>query len=146
MVLASTTVEEMEKNGGKQAKDLWIRSTTIDEEAKRYPEIFSQGVALDEFGSTMSKLKRYFRPSYKGFLGLDDKGVCFVDRYGYSDEERTRTHFLKKRANKKNAELASEKRKFPLIISLNTGSVSTSPLASNGIPAAFEPAIGLPLN
>lgn len=116
MVLASTTVEEMEKNGGKQAKDLWNRSTTLDSDAKRFPEIFSQGVALDEFGSTMSKLKRYFRPSYKGFLGLDDKGVCFVDRYGNSDEERTKSYFLKKRANKKGAELASEKRKFPLTI------------------------------
>jgi hypothetical protein len=116
MVLGTTTVEEMEKAGGKQAKDLWLRCTTLDEEAKLNPKIFPMGKAVDELGYTNSKLKRYFRPSFKGFLGLDSKGKCFVDRYGYSDEERTKEYFLKKRANKKGAELASEKRKFPLEI------------------------------
>ncbi len=116
MILATTTVEEMEKAGGKQAKNLWLRCTTLDIEAKLHPSIFPQGTALDDLGFTNSKLKRYFKPSYKGFLGLDENGVCFVDRYGYSDEERTKKFFLKKRANKKGAELASEKRKFPIEI------------------------------
>lgn len=116
MVLGTTTVEEMDKSGGKQAKDLWIRSTTLDSDAKLNPKIFKDGKALDETGQTMSKMKRYLRPSYKGFLGYDIDGVPFVDRYGYSNEEKTKEYFLKKRKNKKGAELASEKRKFPLCI------------------------------
>lgn len=117
MVLGTTTVEEMEKAGGKQAKELWRRCTTLDEEAKLDSNLFPTGKALDEFGFTQSKMKRYLRPSYKGFLGTDIDGECLVDRYGNSREEKAKEYFLKRRKNKKGPELASEKRKFPLEIS-----------------------------
>lgn len=117
MVLGTTTIEEMEKAGGKQAKELWIRCTTIDSEASSLRNIFPTGKALDEFGFTQSKMKRYFRSSTYGYLGIDIDGECLVDRYGYSRIEKAREYFLKRRANKKGAELASEKRKFPLEIS-----------------------------
>ncbi len=116
MVLGTTTVEEQEKAGGKQAKDLWIRCTTIDAEASSLPDIFPTRKALDEFGFTQSKMKRYFRSSNYGYLGSDINGKCLVDRYGYSRIEDATEHFLKRRKSKKGAELSSEKRKFPLKI------------------------------
>ena len=116
IILASTTVEEMEKKGGKQAKDLWIRSTTIDNEARRYPEIFAKGTALNQSGFTVSKLKRYFRPSYYGYLGDDGKGTFFVDRYGYSRTELAKAHLIAERENRQGADLAALKRKFPIVV------------------------------
>lgn len=119
MVIATTTVEEMEKSGGDQAQKLWIQSTTLDVEAKLYPKIFAEGKALSDEGLTTSKLKRWFRPAFKGYLGKngkDDKAVMLVDRYGYSNEELGREYFVKRRANLKGAKLASEKRKFPITI------------------------------
>lgn len=119
MVLGTTTVEEMEKAGGKQAKDLYLRCTTLDLEAKLNTDIYPDGKALDEFGFTNAKLKRYLKPSYKGFLGKNGKeanAVMLVDRYGYSNEELGQEYFNKRRANLKGAALSSERRKFPTCI------------------------------
>lgn len=116
IVLATTTVEEMEKSGGDQAKRLWIQSSTLDSDARLNPEVFKAGNALDENGFTMSKLHRYFKRSSYGFFGRDEKGVPFLNRHGYSDEERARAYFERKRKNKVGVILNSEKRKFPLEI------------------------------
>jgi hypothetical protein len=115
-ILGTTTVEEMEKKGGKQAQDLWNRSTILDSEAANLPHVYKNKKALDENGFTLSGLYRYFKPSYMGLWGSDTDSVPFIDRYGYSQVDRAKAYLERRRSNKSGADLASEKRKYPLVI------------------------------
>ena len=115
-ILGTTTIEEMEKRGGKQAKDLWERSTTLDENAVMLPQVYKNKKARDDNGFTLSGLYRYFKPSYMGLWGSDTDAVPFIDRYGYSQIDKAKAYLERRRSNKSGADLSSEKRKYPLII------------------------------
>lgn len=98
-LLATTTVEEMEKKGGKECKEVWDNSDINDK---------------NELGQTNSRLYRYFKPADYGLRGEDTDGVPFIDEYGYTDRERSRGYLLKRRENLSQKALAAEVRKYPL--------------------------------
>jgi len=115
-ILGTTTIEEMEKRGGRQAKELWDKSTILNSESSQLPNIYGKNKALDENGFTMSGLHRYFKPSYRGMWGKDIDGQNFIDRWGYSQEDKAKAYLERRRSGKKGADLSSEKRKYPLVI------------------------------
>ena len=99
-ILATSTVEELEKKGGKFCKIVWDRS---DPNKDLLPN-----------GQTQSGLLRYFKPSEYGYRGEDEKGVPFIDEYGYSDVKRTGEYFDKMLAALKTREdKNSFRRKYP---------------------------------
>jgi len=98
-LLATTTVEEMEKKGGKECKDVWDNSDLTKKNA---------------LGQTNSKLYRYFKPADYGLRGKDENGVPFIDKYGYTDRKRAKAFLMKRRENLTGRALAAEKRKYPL--------------------------------
>ena len=98
-ILATTTVEEMEKKGGKQCKEIWDNS---DPNKK------------NSIGQTNTGLYRYFKPADYGLRGVDENGVPFMDKYGYTDRIRARSYIMKKRENLSSKALAAEVRKYPL--------------------------------
>lgn len=100
-ILATTTVEEMEKKGGRNCKKVWNRS----DPSKR-----------DGNGFTSNGMYRLFKPSDYGYLEIMD-GNIFVDEYGYSNREKAYNFFINRRKILKGADLNSEKRKFPLQVS-----------------------------
>ncbi len=111
--LYSTTVEEMEKKGGKNALMLWNDSD---------PE----HAAKDALGQTVSNMRRYFKPGYEGMEGRHPiTRQPFIDRYGFDvlgpDGFPIAKHYLEQRREKLiNAKdwnkLASEKRKYPFTV------------------------------
>lgn len=101
-ILLTSTVEEMEKKGGKECKVIWDNSD--------YHE--KNGI-----GQTNTGIYRYFKPAYYGLRGEDEHGVPFMDKYGYSDVERTKSYLLKRRANLTGSALAAECRKYPFTVS-----------------------------
>lgn len=111
--LYSTTVEEMEKKGGKNALKLWNDSD---------PE----KAINDPLGQTVSNLRRYFKPGYEGMEGKHPiTRKPFIDRYGFDvlgpDGMPIAKEYLDQRREKyirdKNWNgLASEKRKYPFNI------------------------------
>lgn len=115
-IIGTTTVEEMEKKGGRQAKDLWDRSTVLDTEACSMPQIYKTKKARDENGFTLSGLYRHFKPSYMGLWGTDTDKTPFIDRYGYSQVDRAKAYLERRRSNKTGADLSSEKRKYPIVV------------------------------
>lgn len=100
-IIATTTVEEMEKKGGRNAKKVWNRA----DPSKR-----------DANGSTNNGLYRLFKPADYGYIEVIN-GEIFVDEYGNSLREKTKTFFMNRRKSLKGADLNSEKRKFPLNVS-----------------------------
>lgn len=100
-ILCTTTVEEMEKKGGKECKLIWDNSDFHDKNA---------------IGQTNTGLYRYFKPADYGLRGKDEKGKPFIDEYGYSDVERTRKYLQKRRAKLTGAALSAECRKYPLTV------------------------------
>ena len=96
--LLTTTVEEMEKNGGKQLKEVWDDSNPLERNA---------------LGETNSGLYRYFKPAYYGLRGEDEEGNPFIDEYGYSDIKKTKDWLNKKKANLKGRALSDFCRKYP---------------------------------
>lgn len=92
--LSTTTVEEMEKYGGKYFKEQWEGS----DPAK-----------TDELGRTESGLHRHFTPAYDGYK---------VDEYGRSLIKESIAELNAKREGLKNnpAKLTAFKRKFPFTI------------------------------
>jgi len=94
--LMTTTVEEMEKMGGKFFKDIWDAS---DIGSKLYKDT----------GRTESGLHRHFTPAYEGYL---------VDDYGNSKVEESKKDLISKREalRSKSAALTSLKRKMPFTI------------------------------
>jgi hypothetical protein len=89
--LVTTTVEEMEKKGGKNFKTLWDNSDMN---------------VRDDNGFTRTGLYRYFKPSYYCLEG-------FIDEYGNPILEDAITFLTNKRNGADNKGLASEKRKYP---------------------------------
>lgn len=100
-ILMPTTVEEMERKGGKNFKELWDSSDLTK---------------LNDVGFTATGLWRLFIPASKGLRGTDENDIPFIDEYGYSDEKRTREYLQKKRKGLTGAALSSERRKYPLIV------------------------------
>lgn len=89
--LITTTVEEMDKKGGKNFKTLWDNS-----------DINSR----DDNGFTRTGLYRYFKPAYYCLEG-------FIDEYGNPQTEEAQTFLNNKRNGADGKSLASEKRKYP---------------------------------
>lgn len=97
--LLTTTVEEMERKGGKNCKLIWDGS---DPEKR------------DAIGQTESGLYKYFKPAYYGLRGGDKEiKKDFIDEWGYSKIKECRAFLEKKRSGKSGASLSSEKRKYP---------------------------------
>lgn len=96
--LSSTTVEEMEKKGGRACKLVWDKADRT---------------RVDDNGYTQNGMYRLFIPADYGYLEIMN-GQSFVDEYGYSLRDKARQFFLNKRKALKGADLNSEKRKFPL--------------------------------
>ena len=71
----TTTIEELERKGGKNAKILWEGSDTNNRGSD---------------GRTRSGLYRYFKPAYYG-------NAKYMDEYGYSDIEGAKKYLLKQR-------------------------------------------------
>ncbi len=100
--LLTTTVEEMEKKGGKYCKIVWDNSDPNNK---------------NDIGQTESGLYKYFKPAYYGFRG-DDKGSSdetksFIDEYGYSNWQEAKEYLERRRQGKTGASLSSQKRKYP---------------------------------
>jgi len=89
--LFTTTVEEMEKKGGKNFKTIWDNSDLK---------------LRDDNGFTRSGLYRYFKPAYYCLEG-------FIDEYGNPMLEEAITFLTNKRNGADGKGLASEKRKYP---------------------------------
>lgn len=89
--LITTTVEEMDKKGGKNFKTLWDNSDLN---------------VRDDNGFTKTGLYRYFKPAYYCLEG-------FIDEYGNPQIEEARTFLENKRNGADGKSLASEKRKYP---------------------------------
>lgn len=101
-ILATTTVEEMEKKGGKYCKKVWDGADPNN---------------LLPNGETQNGLLRYFKPADYGLRGKDEEGRPFIDEYGYSDRERTKAYIERKRKAMKNRDdITSDRRKYPLYI------------------------------
>lgn len=99
----TTTVEEMEKKGGKNFKKTWDDSAikTLDPET----------------GRTTSMLTNLFIPADFGFKGRHPvTKEPFVDEYGYSNRELARSYILSLWANLEGDKLAAAQRKNPLNI------------------------------
>lgn len=97
-IIATTTIEEMIKKGGKNAKKVWDKANPNQR---------------DENGLTKNGMYRLFKPADYGYLEIIN-GMTFVDDYGYSDREKAHKYFMNKRKALTGADLNSEKRKFPL--------------------------------
>ncbi len=101
-ILATTTVEEMEKKGGKYCKKVWDGADPTN---------------LLPNGETQNGLLRYFKPADYGLRGKDEHGVPFIDSFGYSDRERTKKFIESRRKAMKNRDdVTSDRRKYPLYI------------------------------
>ena len=92
--ILTTTVEEMNKKGGRNAKLLWDESDQLNKGPN---------------GRTTSGLYRYFKPSNYG-------NGSYMDEYGYSDRERAQIGILKDREGLTGETLYSLMRKTPLSI------------------------------
>lgn len=96
--LWTTTVEEMEKKGGRQFYNVW----KISDQNKR-----------NILGQTEGGLYRYFTPAFYGFRG-EDEGQNFIDEYGYSNKEAALAYHQKKRSTLSGEALLSYRRKYPI--------------------------------
>lgn len=101
-IIATTTVEEMEKGGGKHCKEVWDGASPSQ---------------LLPNGETQNGLLRYFKPADFGYRGADETNVPFIDKYGYSDRTRAK-QFIENKVNSiiKREDKNSYKRKYPLTI------------------------------
>lgn len=88
-----STVNEMERGGGRQFKDVWNNSDPNNK---------------DPNGRTISGLYRYFVPAYDGLEG-------FIDEYGMSMTEEARLFLENEREALKNDKnrLSEKKRQYP---------------------------------
>lgn len=99
--LVTTTVEEMEKSGGKEFYEIW-RKANINE--------------LTDIGRTKNTLVRLFQPAYYGFRNKDNKGNDLIDEYGYSQVGLAKDYLNRKRSGMSPSDLANEKRKYPFTV------------------------------
>ena len=101
--LRTSTVEEMEKKGGKYAKKTWDDSAikTMNEDT----------------GMTTSMLTNLFIPADYGFKGKHPvTKEPFVDEFGYSNRELAKSYILSLWVNLEGDKLAAAQRKNPLYI------------------------------
>lgn len=100
--ILTTTVEEMERGGGKNCEFIWIGSDPSN---------------IDSLGRTQTGLMRYFKPADYGLKGEHPvTGESFIDEFGYSKRELMREYLMAKRASLEGEDLRSEMRKYPLTI------------------------------
>ena len=99
MILATTTVEEMEK-GGANCFKVWKRSNQAEK---------------NKNGFTNSGLYRYFSPNSETtrYLTINGKEVCTVDKFGFVNTELTKEYDKNERDSKTGSDLASYIRKNP---------------------------------
>lgn len=100
--IRTTTVEEMERKGGKAFKKTWDDSLM----AKVNPNT----------GRTPSMLTNLFVPADYGFTGEDVKGDEFIDEYGYSLREKASVYILNSWEPLSDDKLKSAQRKNPLTL------------------------------
>ncbi len=101
-IIATSTVEEMDRKGGKHCKKVWDGADPKN---------------LLPNGQTQNGLLRYFKPAYYGYAGKDIQGKPFINEYGYSDQERAREYIQKNRdALKDKDDVISDRRKYPFVI------------------------------
>jgi hypothetical protein len=103
--LLTTTVEDMEKKGGMNCKNLWDESSTDSDSYIKSKQ-------------TESGLKRYFKPAYYGLRGSDksedgDETPTFIDEYGYSDVVKAEAFLIKIEKMLTGDALISRRRKYP---------------------------------
>ena len=98
--LRTTTVEEMEKKGGKHFKKTWDDSL--------------KGKTNEKTGRTPTMLTNLFVPADFGFDGDNIDGVSLIDEYGYSRRELAVKHILDSWEGLKDDALRSRQRKNPL--------------------------------
>lgn len=111
----TSTVEEMVKKGGKNAKRIWDKSNPHQRN-------------ID--GRTGSGLYRIIIPCYYSYRGDDDADSTaeqYIDKYGYSNLEYAKAYFTARRKELEGLDLQSERRKFPFDASdaFNTGSLDS---------------------
>lgn len=109
----TSTVEEMVKKGGANAKRIWDKSNPNQRN-------------ID--GRTQSGLYRILIPCYYSYRGDDDDdstAIQYIDKYGYTNLEFTKAYFTARRKELTGLDLQSERRKFPFDASdaFNTGSL-----------------------
>ncbi len=98
--LITTTVEDMEKDGGANLKVIWDKSDPNN---------------LNEINQTESGLIRIFNPAYYGFRGEEGE-KSFIDKYGYSNLKAARDYLERRRATERGASLTSLMRKYPFTV------------------------------
>ncbi len=102
-IIATSTVEEMDKKGGANCKLVWDGADPNH---------------LLPNGETQNGLLRYFKPADYGYRGSDVNKKPFIDQYGYSDRPRTKDYIEKNlEALKTREDKNSYRRKYPLTIS-----------------------------
>jgi len=99
MSLHTSTVELMEKEGGKHYKKIWEDSDLHDAEVQKNYKY--------EFGHTRSWLWQHFTPAYRGWK---------YDEYGNSLDEENKKELLQIRKILKGNALSSEKRKNSFLV------------------------------
>lgn len=100
-IIATSTVEEMEKKGGENCQKLWNKS----DPKKLLPN-----------GQTHSGLLQLFKPAYYGFRG-ENEGEDFVDEYGYSNKEAAKKYIEENRnALTDRDDVVSDRRKYPFTV------------------------------
>lgn len=103
--LWTSTIEELDAKGGRNAKILWENSKPFND--PNMPYISKTG------------LVRYFKPCYYGYYGKDDlTGQPFVDEWGYSNTTLTRSYFerIRKQYEKDPVGYRSHVQQFPFVI------------------------------
>lgn len=89
--LITTTVEELDKKGGKWFHEIWKQSDPSER---------------DDNGQTKSGLYRFFKPAFYCYEG-------FIDKHGNPLIEEAKAYLETRRNSKEGTSLASEKRKYP---------------------------------
>ena len=98
----TSTVEEMEKGGGKNLFKIWQEA--------------DPNKNIDHLGRTQNKLIRYFKPAYYGLEGEDENGVPFINKYGETDWRRAKAHLEKEREFRTGETLKQRIRMYPFTI------------------------------
>ena len=99
MILATTTVEEMEK-GGANCFKVWKRSNQLEK---------------NQNGFTNSGLYRFFAPSSETtrYVTINGEEICTVDKFGFVNTQITKEYDKNERASKTGSDLSSYIRKNP---------------------------------
>ena len=100
-IFATSTVGEMERGGGANFLKMWNEADPTK--------------ALNKYGQTVNKMKRFFVPAYYGYMLRNPQtGLYTMDEYGYSMQEDAIDYHLETRKPLKGETLAAERRANPL--------------------------------